>query len=263
MTDFDARGYWERRLTDTYAIDGVGFSGLGTAFNRWMYRVRRHVFLRALRPGLERPRDLRVLDIGSGTGFYVDRWHELGVRSVTGADLTETAVEQLRRRHPSDAFVRFDVGGDETPLEPASFDAISAMDVLFHIVDDERFERALRTIFSLLAPRGLFVFSDNFVHGEAIRGEHQASRPLGEIESLLRATGFEVVGRRPMFVLLNAPVDSQNRALRASWQLLTSLALRGNALGGLAGALAYPLELALVPRLREGPSTEIMVCRRP
>lgn len=263
MADFDSRGYWERRLSETYAIDGVGWAGLGTAFNGWMYRVRRHVFLRSLRPLLPRPRELRVLDIGSGTGFYVDRWHELGAGSLTGADITDTAVERLRRRYPGDAFVRLDVGDTESPLPAGGFDAISAMDVLFHIVDDERFAQAFRTAFALLAPGGLFVFSDNFLHRDAVRAEHQVSRPIGKIEQAVAAAGFEIVGRRPMFVLLNTPVDSRSRVLRASWKAIETAAARGNAAGAVAGALVYPLELALVSRLREGPSTELMVCRRP
>src|SRR5829696_5730512 len=167
-----------------------------------MYRVRRHVFLRTLRP-LVTPR-MRVLDVGSGTGFYIDRWHELGVSSVTGADLTETAVEQLRRRYPADRFVRFDVTEEGAPLEPGSFELVSAMDVLFHVVE-----------------------------------------------------------RRPMFVLLNAPVDSRSRLLGTTWHVLSSASARRNVLGAILGAVAYPLELGLLSRVREGPSTELMVCRRP
>jgi hypothetical protein len=33
-------------------------------------------------------------------------------------------------------------------------------------------------------------------------------------------------------------------------------------LGALIGAVLYPLEVALVSRLKEGHSTELMVCRR-
>jgi ribosomal protein L11 methylase PrmA len=34
-----------------------------------------------------------ILDIGSGTGFYVGLWKELSVRSVVGTDITNIAVE--------------------------------------------------------------------------------------------------------------------------------------------------------------------------
>jgi SAM-dependent methyltransferase len=259
---FDPRAYWEQRLGERYTLDGVGWVGLGTAFNALVYRLRRRLFLRTVRRVLPRREEARVLDIGSGTGFYVDCWHALGVRAVAGADITDVAVTALRGKHPQDRFERFDVGGTELPFEPGSFDAISCMDVLFHIVDDARFARALENLAALLAPGGVLVFSDNFLHGPAIRTEHQVSRSLAEIESALSAAGLDVVERRPMFVLFNTPVDSQSRVLRAWWSLLSSVALRSNALGAALGALAYPLELLLVSTWRDGPSTELMVCRR-
>src|SRR5215212_2275578 len=92
---FDARDYWEQRLTRDYSLSGVGYAGLGEPFNSWMYRVRRKVFRREMRRRLRAPGTIDVLDIGSGTGFYVGLWQELGVRSVTGSDLTEKAVGEL------------------------------------------------------------------------------------------------------------------------------------------------------------------------
>jgi SAM-dependent methyltransferase len=263
MAEFDPRNYWEHRLTETYASGGVGYGGLGNAFNDWLYRVRRHVFLRQLGPVARGRPGLRVLDVGTGTGFYVDRWHEVGVRSVTGSDLTDAAVTRLRERYPRDEFVRFDAGAGEHPFEARRFDAISAFDVLFHIVDDARFENAFKTLFELLEPGGILAFSDNFLHAGTKRTTHQVSRSLADIVTTVEGAGFEVVRRRPMFALLNAPVDSRSRVLHASWRLLSGTASRSETLGRFAGALVFPLELALVARLREGPSTELMLCRRP
>ena len=262
MPDFDPRGYWEQRLSERYSLDGVGWIGLGEAFNTWMYRVRRHVFMRTVAPLAPHATDLRVLDIGSGTGFYVKRWHELGVPRITGADLTDTAVQRLRAAHPQDTFERFDVGSTEVPFPDGSFDAISIVDVLYHIVDDERFEQAFRNIARLLAPGGVLVFSENFLQGPTQRAEHQVSRSMEKIQGVLDRTGFDVLLRRPVFALLNTPLDSQSRLLHRWWELMAKVASRSNALGNAAGALTYPLELALVSRLREGPSTELMVCRR-
>jgi SAM-dependent methyltransferase len=263
VTDFDPRGYWEQRLSERYTLDGVGYIGLGEGYNHWMYRVRRHVFLREARRLFRDRGDLSVLDIGTGTGFYLDRWHELGVGRVTGSDLTEVAVANLQRRNPLDSIVRFDAGGDQHPFGAARFAAVSMMDVLFHIVDDERFRRAFASAFELLEPGGVLMFSENFVHGDAIRLPHQASRSLGEIERAVADAGFEVLRRRPVFCLMNAPLDSDSRLLRRWWTDLHRLASRRNRLGAAIGALLYPLELALVSRLREGPSTELMICRRP
>lgn len=260
---FDPRDYWERRLSERYSLDGVGWIGLGKRFNEWMYRVRRRVFLRTVAPLAPHAARLRVLDVGSGTGFWVERWHELGVPRVTGADLTDTAVQQLRGRFPQDTFERFDVGSEDVPFAPGSFDAISVVDVLYHLVDDDRYERAFRNLFALLAPGGVLVFSENFLHGPTQRAEHQVSRSLAAIEDVLRRTGFEIVLRRPVFALLNTPLDSDSTLLRRSWTLVTKVASRAELLGQLAGAALYPVELVAVGHLREGPSTELMVCRRP
>ncbi len=257
----DPRAYWEHRLGADYGLGGVGYIGLGEGFNRWGYRARRHVFLRTMRrlvaPGA------RVLDLGSGTGFYLERWRELGVNSIVGSDITEVAARELAARHPRVEVVRFDAGDETLPWKEGSFDAISAMDVLFHIVDDERFRRALHNAGRLLRPGGVLVFSDLFVHAEPWRAPHQAIRTLTEIVAAVQAADLAVELRRPMLVLLNAPVDSRSRALRVVWATLRRAALRSEALGTAAGAMLYPLEVALASTLREGPSTEIMVCRRP
>ena len=73
---FDARTYWERRLDRHPGREGVGHAGLGEGLNGWMYRVRRRVFLRELAPLMPTLPARSVLDVGSGTGFYLDRWRE-------------------------------------------------------------------------------------------------------------------------------------------------------------------------------------------
>ncbi len=254
------RAYWEQRLGKDYSLGSVGYIGLGAAFNRWGYRARRRVFLRTARrfvaPGA------RVLDLGSGTGFYLERWRELGASRIVGSDITDVAVTRLAERHPDLEVARLDAGDDELPWEEGSFDAISAMDVLFHVVDDDRFARALENARRLLRPGGVLVFSDLFVHGEPWHTPHQAIRSLPQIASAVAAAGLQVELRRPMLVLLNSPADSRSRVLRAVWAVLRSVALRSEVLGAIAGAAVYPLEVALAAALREGPSTEIMVCRR-
>lgn len=255
---FDAERYWSSRLEERFALDGVGWIGLGEPFNRWMYAVRARVFRRAVEEALD-PSRARVLDVGSGTGFYLELWRRLGARELVGSDLSSFAVERLRERFPGVRIERFDVSdGDNLPEGP--FDAISAMDVLFHVVDDDRYACSIRNLAGLLSPGGVVVLSENLLHGPTVRGVHQTSRNIGEVQTLLREAGLAVERRRPLFVLMNTPVDSESVLLRSTWRALQSLAGRG--LGGPAGAAVFPLEIALTRVLREGPSTEIVVCRK-
>lgn len=256
----DNRPFWESRLEADWTEGGVGYRALGRPFNTWMYRVRRELFLREV-AALALGADPRVLDVGSGTGFYVRRWREIGVGSVTGCDLTDAAVERLRQRHPEVRFLRLDISEPGDALEPGSFDAVSCMDVLFHITDDARYESALTSVARLLRPGGAFVLSENFLHRPEQRGVHQVNRTLDWIHAALEDAGFEIVRRVPMLVAMNAQVDAS-----PLWRKLWGGALRAatitSATGWLAGAALYPVERRLVRRLRESPTTELMICRR-
>lgn len=95
---FDPSAYRERRL-QPFDLSVVGHSGLGLRYNRWLYRVRAAVFRRLLRT-ISLPPDARVLDVGSGTGFYIAEWERAGFTDIVGSDLTAIAVERLARRFP-------------------------------------------------------------------------------------------------------------------------------------------------------------------
>lgn len=266
MTDpFRVRDYWESRLRQSYSLQGVGYQRLGTQYNKWMYRLRARVFQRVARGlGVDWPA-ARVLDVGSGTGFYVDQWHKLGVRRVVGADITEVAVSELVRRFPRDEFVQADIGKPlpaSSLLTPHSYDVVSAMDVLFHIVDDSEYAQAFRNIAALLKPGGWLIWSDNFLRHGTERVTHQVSRSLADSERAVRQAGLEIVRRVPMFVVMNHPTDSRSRLARLAWTAMVAPAALAEPLGWLAGAALYPVDLLLTSVMRESPTTEIMVCRR-
>ena len=265
---FNPSDYWERRLRRNFDLQGTGFQRLGPRYNRWVYRVRGEVFDQVVdryvrrADGLSDP--LSVLDIGSGTGYYVDRWRRLGA-DVTGVDLADVAVQRLASSHPDSRFLRADIG---EPLEGelgtlvGTFDVVSAFDVLFHITDDSAYAQALDNVGRLLRPKGLFLWSDDFVHGATARMTHVVSRSLVEITHALEHAGLTTLDRVPMLVLMNRPTDTGSRWLPLAWKAMVSPAVASDRLGGLLGAVLYPLERRLVQRLRESPTTELMVCER-
>jgi SAM-dependent methyltransferase len=255
---FDAREYWEQRLGKEYSLHGVGFGGLGQSYNRWMYRVRAAVFRRVLRELRIDIARAKILDIGSGTGFYVDLLARAGARDVTASDITQVAADALAQRFPQFRAVRLDVS-DGVP--EGTFDLVTAFDVLFHIVDDARYNAAFANIYASLAPGGRFVFSDNFLHRPSQRLKHQVSRSLADIEQAVRAAGFAIESRRPMFVVMNAPVDADARALER-WRRLTRRARESERWGSFIGASLYPIDRALTRVMRESPTTEVMICRK-
>ena len=257
---FDPKSYWETRLQEYPGLSGVGNTCLGRSYIQWLYKVRRAVFLRLLSSLKTDFRAARVFDVGAGTGFYLELWKELGVSSVAGCDLTETAVARLRSTLPWARILRLDIGETLPSSERGCYDVVSAFDVLFHIVEEKLYERAIRNLCSLLRPGGLFLFSDLLPRNGALRAEQLIFRPLEEVTALLGKTGFEVVGRVPMFVVMEEPLDSTSQWYRFLWKLMTYPVKRSELAGFLIGGMLYPLELILTKVCRESSTTEIVIC---
>jgi hypothetical protein len=262
-----------------YSFQGVGERPSGMQYGEWMHRLRGRVFERVAR-GLpvDWPR-ARVLDVGSAGGFYVNRWHRLGVPRVVGVDISgRVALGELARRFPGDRFVQVDIGGRLPPqvtrLSTAAteasggrvpvpgFDAVSAMDVLYRIGDDDGYGRTFLNIASLLKPGGWLLWSDGFPRRAVNQKMQRVSRPLRESEAAVRAAGFDIVDRRPMFVLMNYPEDTGSKLARWSWSAMMALVALAEPLGWMVGAALYALDRQLTRVMKESPSTEIMVCRR-
>ena len=240
----------------------MGHLRLGEPFNRWAYRARRRAFMRALR-SVDGGRPRRVLDVGSGKGFYVERWRELGATEISGCDLSPSAVRTLRERFPDGNFVRMDIGAPLDGELSGPFDAVSAFDVLFHLIDDDAYRQAFRNLSELLRPGGLMVFSEYLVEGRTKRAEAWVKRSRGEVDAALRDAGLEQVGTTPMFFLMNPPAGAGPTLHRRAWRMLAQAVRRHPRLGGVAGAVLYPFEVALGRLRSDGPSTHIVICRKP
>lgn len=259
--DLDPKQYWEDRLATNFNDRGVGDIGLPESYNRFLYSVRRRVFRRAVRLAGIKAELANVLDVGSGTGFYIGNWQDFAVRNLSGSDITLVAVEQLSQKYTNVRFRQVDIGDTEVPWPSESFDCVSSFDVLFHIVEDNRFATAIHNIASVLKPKGVFLYSDNLV-GEAFNVRHQVGRTEATILQTLNSAGLTVEHRIPMFVLMNDPVRSRSRILRKAFSLTYRFASKSSLMGMLVGSILYPVELLLTKMLRDGPSTEVLVCRR-
>lgn len=259
----DAADYWENRLSKNYGLHGTGFMGLGLNYNTWMYKIRRQVLTRELRSLDIKFSEVSILDVGSGTGFYVDFWKQQGCRKLAGIDITDTAVEKLRIKYPEYRFFKGNIGGKLDNLEDLlayKFQVVSAFDVLFHIVDDEQYRMAFRNIHDLLEKGGTLMISENFVRMTPKRSSFQINRSADEIADIIVKAGFRIVRRSPFFVIMNAPIDTKNNFLQINWKILTKIIKKSEDLGNVVGAILYPLESMLTRLLAQGPSTELMIC---
>lgn len=261
MAQFNPQAYWENRLEKSFNLHGVGDIGLGINYNNCLYKIRKYAFHKLMNSLKINFSEKKIMDIGSGTGFYIERWSELNVKSIHGTDITTVVVKNLSAKFSKATFSQLDIGEENNNIKP-TYDFISAFDVLFHIVDDQRFEQAISNIHGLLNKDGYFVISDNFVHGETKRLEHQVSRSFEYMTNTIENTGFKLVKTIPMFVLMNDPVDSKNRYVKKLFWIITKYVSKSESMGKFIGSFLMPIEKMLISIKNESPSTEIKLYKK-
>jgi SAM-dependent methyltransferase len=196
--NYDPRSFWDQRLSEQFDLRGTGEPGLSLAYNRACYDLRRRVLAGALRDAGVDPRGRSVLDVGCGTGFFTAYYLSRGAR-VTGLDITPTSIRRLRERFPEAQFIESDVS--DVSLHER-YDLVNAFDVLYHITDDARWERAVTHLALAVAPQGVLLLTDVFSE-PARSAEHVRARGLPRYRELLQRQGLEPQAVYPTHVLLN------------------------------------------------------------
>ena len=100
--------------------------------------------LQALRGDGQQALPLRALDAGCGSGLMEASWRQLGLRDVTGIDLSAGMLEVARRREFYSRLVH--AGLDEIPLPfaVAEFDVVVCVGVLSYVRETVRKKTAAR-----------------------------------------------------------------------------------------------------------------------
>ena len=135
----DVRSYWEQHPVAAAAIpcspDSDHYFGY---YDQLRERFEPPSFSRALHE-YDSFRGKRVLDIGCGNGYVLNRYASAGA-SVYGVDLTQTALRLSKRRFAiSNLRGSFLVGNAEAlPFEDRSFDCVCSMGVLHHTPDTRK-----------------------------------------------------------------------------------------------------------------------------
>ena len=200
--DYQPRDFWQERLAGQFDLRGTGHPGLSAEYNARCYDLRAYVLDRTLARHEVPVAGRRVLDGGCGTGFFVGHFLEKGA-DVTGVDLTEVSARELSRRFPE---AKFEVGDLAEWRPSATYDLVSCFDVLFHIVDDARWDAALTNLADAVAPGGYFVFTEMFPRRRrALRAAaHNVVRGWEAYRPALHARGLSILEDAPTHHLLNS-----------------------------------------------------------
>ncbi len=155
----------------------------------WWFVARRHLITSLLQTYYPRDGRLHILDIGCGTGAMLDELAPFG--PVVGADFSPEALQFCVTRGVGANLARADVR--RLPFADASFDVVTAMDIVEHIDDDKA---ASCEIFRVLRPGGRLLvtvpaFSSLWSeHDEALH--HHRRYTVPRLKDLFQRVGLTV-----------------------------------------------------------------------
>jgi 2-polyprenyl-3-methyl-5-hydroxy-6-metoxy-1,4-benzoquinol methylase len=209
LEPYDPRKYWENRLKTRFDVVGVGHPSFTTRYNEFLYKLQLIVLKEALRMHNISLSGKKVLDIGCGTGIF-SKFYLKNSAQITGIDITTTSVESLRQSLPEGKFITMDISaelsGNKEYFEK-QFDIINMFNVIFHIVDDPKFEKVLENLVTCLKDGGYLIISDYFDDHDFMPASSTKFRSLDRYRTL-EQKGVTIVDIIPMYFLMNRRFDN-------------------------------------------------------
>jgi hypothetical protein len=157
------------------SILAVGRGNASISTNEREYAIAGQQFMKMVRNDFPDPTKISVLDCGFGHGHYARACYQSGVERYVGLDFASQARPKLGSNY---TFRQQDLG-QSFDLEQ-KFDLVICLDVIFHIVNDEKFKVALENIRRHASDK-IYITS---LFREAVFPPYVKHRPLNAYASL-------------------------------------------------------------------------------
>jgi SAM-dependent methyltransferase len=200
---FDPIRYWNDRVHPEATLADTGVQGYSLNYNKKLYQLKTMAFKRILTPYADSFRGQPVLNVGCGIGFFENWLERVYDMRASGVDVSLKLVEALKRRYSKRHYEYWDFADGASPNLPMeSFQLITFIDVLYHIIDDQRWFRTVQNAVCHLRLGG-FVLITDITNGQACSAPHVRFRSLEAYEEILSACRLQKVSQANMYYLFN------------------------------------------------------------
>ena len=204
--------YWNHRYSGYSKVNQKELEGIQR--ERWKKQFERL---------LPANKNLKVLDIGTGPGFFTIILEELGYTNITGIDVSEkmleVAKENIQKYGKKDSSIELiQMDAQSLEFKPESFDIIVSRNLTWNL---EKPQQAYSEWLRVLKPNGaLFIFDANwyaFLKNESLAKEFEAKRQQAIEEKLEDYWQGEGVDEEKMdWIVQQLPLTYQ---LRPQWDM--------------------------------------------
>ena len=204
--------YWNNRYSGYSKVNQKELEGIQR--ERWKKQFERL---------LPANKNLKVLDIGTGPGFFTIILEELGYTNITGVDVSdkmlEVAKENIQKYGKKNSSIQLiQMNAQKLEFKPESFDIIVSRNLTWNL---EKPQQAYSEWLRVLKPNGaLFIFDANwyaFLKNESLAKEFEAKRQQAIEEKLEDYWQGEAVDEEKMdWIVQQLPLTYQ---LRPQWDM--------------------------------------------
>ena len=204
--------YWNHRYSGYSKVNQKELEGIQR--ERWKKQFERL---------LPANKNLKVLDIGTGPGFFTIILEELGYTNITGIDVSEkmleVAEENIQKYGKKNSRIQLiQMDAQSLEFKPKSFDIIVSRNLTWNL---EKPQQAYSEWLRVLKPNGaLFIFDANwyaFLKNESLAKEFEAKRQQAIEEKLEDYWQGEGVDEEKMdWIVQQLPLTYQ---LRPQWDM--------------------------------------------
>jgi 2-polyprenyl-3-methyl-5-hydroxy-6-metoxy-1,4-benzoquinol methylase len=189
----EALAYWNERHQRAGDLRSGGHISFDEPTNRMFYVRRLGLLMDVVGLQSSSVAPLYLLDAGCGKGWFSRELARFG-HQVDGIDASEAALEHARREGGGPRYYQSSLSGWRSPW---LYDVVMAVDVVFHILDDDEWERSVRNLASLVQLGGRLVIADWAEDHDQASGNYQVLRGRNRYVPLLEDWGMRFDGWRP------------------------------------------------------------------
>lgn len=203
----EIQNYWNHRYTGYSKVNQKELEG--SQRERWKEQLKRL---------LGANQNLKVLDIGTGPGFFTIILEELGYTTITGIDVSnkmlEVANENIQKYGKENSSIQLiQMDAQKLEFDSESFDIIVSRNVTWNL---EKPQQAYSEWLRVLKPNGaLFIFDANwyaFLQNESLAKEFEEKRKRAIEEKLEDYWQGEGVDEEKMnWIVQQLPLTYQQR----------------------------------------------------
>lgn len=199
--DLSLAEYWDRRLRKGFDLRGVGHQRFSLDYNDYLYLLKQSALEKLIHKHDILIQGKSVVDIGTGTGYFLEFFVKRHAADLTGIDISTTSINLLNERFPDVRLIRLNIGEDSFPAHLRA-DIVCAFDVMYHILTDRQFEFALKNIISSLSNGGYLFVTDSFK--KALDwAPHVRHRELEDYKKIFNQEGLKIIDLQPVFYVMN------------------------------------------------------------